>query len=148
MAVSTRGHVGLNVSDLGRSVDFYVAVFGLEVRSRSDEPGRKYAMLGEQTQTVVTLWEQTSGQFSPDNAGLHHLSFQVETVGEVAAVTGRLHERGARIYHDDIVAHREGSPNGGVFFADPDGIRLEVYAPGAGVGRSAPTGEAPTCGFF
>lgn len=59
--------------------------------------------------------------------------------------TGHVGERGARIFHGEVVAHREGADSGGVFFADPDGIRLEVFAPDAGAG---PFGSAPTCGFF
>jgi lactoylglutathione lyase len=37
-----------------------------------------------------------------------------------------------------------------VFFEDPDGIRLEIYAPSAAEAeaRPAPTGSAPACGFF
>ncbi|MDT7621581.1 MAG: lactoylglutathione lyase, partial [Pseudonocardiales bacterium] len=39
--------------------------------------------------------------------------------------------------------------SGGVFFTDPDGIRLEVYTPSGLAGKdAAPVGEAPTCGFF
>jgi hypothetical protein len=35
-----------------------------------------------------------------------------------------------------------------VFFTDPDGTRLEVYAPSGAEGATAPAGAAPTCGFF
>ena len=50
---------------------------------------------------------------------------------------------------DDVrAAHEASSESGGIFFADPDGIRLEICAPtGAGV-RPAPHSHAPTCGFF
>jgi hypothetical protein len=52
------------------------------------------------------------------------------------------------IYHGGIVPHREGADSGGLFFQDPDGIRLEIFAP-AGAGRTpAPHGDGPTCGFF
>jgi catechol 2,3-dioxygenase-like lactoylglutathione lyase family enzyme len=142
------GHVGLNVSDLARSVDFYTHVLGLDVQSRSDADGRAFAFLGSGGGPVLTLWQQSDRPFSSSAAGLHHLSFAARDAAEVEKIAGRLRERGARIFHGQVAAHREGSDSGGVFFADPDGIRLEVFAPDAGAGRSAPSGSAPTCGFF
>jgi hypothetical protein len=47
-----------------------------------------------------------------------------------------------------VVAHGEGVASGGIFFTDPDGIRLEVYAPSGAQSAPAPSGAAPTCGFF
>ncbi|MEV5257368.1 VOC family protein [Streptomyces anulatus] len=38
--------------------------------------------------------------------------------------------------------------SGGIFFSDPDGIRLEIYAPTGADPADAPTSGAPTCGFF
>jgi lactoylglutathione lyase len=147
-AIPATGHVGLNVSDLARSVDFYTRILGLELQTRSDAEGRAFAFLGSGPATVLTLWQQSDQPFSSRVAGLHHLSFRVSGAAEVEQITGRLREHGAQIFHDQIVAHREGADSGGVFFADPDGIRLEVNAPDAGAGRKAPAGEAPTCGFF
>jgi lactoylglutathione lyase len=146
--VSRTGHVGLNVSDLDRSLEFYTDIFGLGIRMRSDDPGRRFAFLAGDDAPVLTLWEQCDRDFSATTAGLHHLCFQVDSPTEVHAIEQRLRARGAPIFHDQIVAHREGAGSGGVFFADPDGIRLEVSGPGAGDGAPAPSGTAPTCGFF
>ncbi|RKQ86307.1 glyoxalase/bleomycin resistance protein/dioxygenase superfamily protein [Solirubrobacter pauli] len=137
------GHVGLNVTDLERSVAFYQRVFGWSVRGRGDG----YAFLGDDARLVLTLWEQASGTFGTRTPGLHHLSFEVETVADVQAAGARVREEGLRLYHDGTVPHGEGASSGGVFFEDPDGIRLEVFT-GAGVHGEAPTGTAPTCGFF
>ena len=57
-------------------------------------------------------------------------------------------ELNAPFFHDIVVAHSEGSHSGGIFFADPDGIRLEIFAPTGAEESPAPGGEAPTCGFF
>lgn len=137
------GHVGLNVTDLERSVDFYSRVFGWSVRARGDG----YAFLGDDTRLVITLWQQAAGEFSAQAPGLHHLSFEVESVEAVRAAEARVREAGLRLYHDGIVPHAEGAASGGIFFEDPDGIRLEVFT-GAGVHGEAPAGDAPTCGFF
>ena len=40
------------------------------------------------------------------------------------------------------------SSSGGIFFLDPDGLRLEIAAEAAGEGRPAPSGSLPSCGFF
>lgn len=143
------GHIGLNVSELGRSVDFYTRVFGWEVKGRSDEDGKAFAFLGDETQLVLTLWQQSGGRFPVDQPGLHHLSFQVDSIDAVQAAEARLRDAGARLFHDGIVPHGEGMSSGGIFFEDPDGIRLEIYAPhGADDHQAAPSGQAPTCGFF
>ena len=68
------GHVGLNVADLDRSIDFYARVFGWDVKGRGDG----YAFLGDDDRLVLTLWQQSSGAFDTDQPGLHHLSFQVD----------------------------------------------------------------------
>lgn len=38
--------------------------------------------------------------------------------------------------------------SGGLFFEDPDGIRLEIFAPRGVAGAPAPHADGPTCGFF
>jgi lactoylglutathione lyase len=139
----TTGHVGLNVADLDRSIDFYVSVFGWDVKGRGDG----YAFLGDDERVVLTLWQQSSGTFEKASPGLHHLSFQVGSVDEVHAAEERVRAGGLRIYHDGVVPHSEGASSGGIFFEDPDGIRLEIFT-SADVSGTAPSGEAPTCGFF
>ncbi|ARF79423.1 VOC family protein [Kitasatospora aureofaciens] len=144
------GHVGLNVTDLNRSIDFYRTVLGLQLTHEGTDPERRYAMLGRDGRLVITLWQQSTGAFSTGTPGLHHLSFEVESLGEVRATENLLRELGAEFAYDGVVPHGEGSASGGIFFSDPDGIRLEIYTR-AGVDETpaeAPTTGAPTCGFF
>jgi lactoylglutathione lyase len=142
------GHIGLNVSDLDRSVDFYRAAFGLDVLRRSADAARPFAFLGHDDAVVVTLWQQSDGAFAPDRPGLHHLAFQVGSLAEVHQAEQRLRAMGARLYHAGVVAHAEGADSGGLFFEDPDGIRLEIFAPCGVAGAPAPHADGPTCGFF
>jgi catechol 2,3-dioxygenase-like lactoylglutathione lyase family enzyme len=130
------GHIGLTVSDLERAVGFYSAVFGYERLGGGDG----FAFLGKDGQAVITLW--TGG-----DEGLHHMAFQVPTAGDAAAAQARVVEHGGRMHHDGVVPHSEGAASGGIFFTDPDGIRLEIYAPDGATGE-APHGDGPTCGFF
>ncbi|MGK8500384.1 VOC family protein [Nocardia asiatica] len=142
------GHIGLNVSDLDRSVDFYRRALGFEQLAASTDAQRRWAFLGAEGKLVVTLWEQSDGTFSTATPGLHHLSFQVDTIEQVRAVEQVLRELSVAFAHDGVVAHGEGVASGGIFFTDPDGIRLEVYAPSGAETAPAPSGAAPTCGFF
>ncbi len=143
------GHVGLNVPDVGRALPFYTGVFDWDVLSESLDPGKRFAFLGDRDGIVVTLWEQSDGAFAPDRPGLHHLAFRVGAIEDVEAAEARVRELGGDIQHGGIVPHAEGAQSGGLFFTDPDGIRLEIYA-GDGAHRhgAAPAGAAPTCGFF
>ncbi len=148
MPTFNTGHIGLNVTDLQRSKQFYQAVFGFELAGESTEANRTFAFLANGGETVLTLWQQSNGRFPSSTPGLHHLSFAVDHIDKVKIVENKLRELGAKLYHDGIVPHAEGASSGGIFFEDPDGIRLEVYAAQGADGRPAPSGDAPTCGFF
>jgi len=138
------GHVGLNVTDVERSTHFYTQVFQLSVTHR----GRKYVYLASGDDVVLTLWEQSTGSFSGSSPGLHHLAFQVPSFDEVEQVERRLRAMNVQILHDGVAAHGEAEQSGGLFFVDPDGVRLEVFCSEGAGDRGAPYGEEPTCGFF
>ncbi|WP_037601409.1 VOC family protein [Streptacidiphilus rugosus] len=154
MTASLRtGHVGINVTDLDRSVAFYRDVLGLEELGGSKPgtaPERRAARLGKKGELLVTIWQQAAGAHERDRAGLHHLAFEVDTVEEVREAEWALKERGATFEYDGVVPHGEGQDSGGIFFVDPDGTRLEVFTRSgvAAEGGHAPHADAPTCGFF
>ncbi|RRE03633.1 VOC family protein [Mycobacteroides abscessus] len=142
------GHIGLNVSDLERSIAFYRQAFGFDELAVSADGAQRFAFLGFDSGPVLTLWEQSSGEFSAATPGLHHLSFQVDSVQQVQQVEAILKQLSTVFVHDGVVAHREGATSGGIFFTDPDGIRLEVFAASGAEQHQAPVGDVPTCGFF
>jgi lactoylglutathione lyase len=142
------GHVGINVTDVERSKRFYQEVFGWEIQAEGQEADKRFVFLGDDKALLVTLWQQSEGRFDGGRPGLHHLSFQVADIDAVHAAEARVRELGAKFFHDGVVPHREGASSGGIFFEDPDGSRLEIYAPAGADEQPAPSGEAPTCGFF
>jgi lactoylglutathione lyase len=142
------GHVGLSVTDLDRSLAFYQDVLALELIQVADHDGQRFAFLGAGGHLFLTLWEQSRGAFEPRHSGLHHLALQLPTLHAVQAVEAKLRARGVTPRYDGVVPHREGADSAALFFADPDGIRLEVYSPTGAAGLAAPVAGAPSCGFF
>lgn len=142
------GHVGINVTDLARSIDFYRAVFGLDLLFENQQPDRRFAFLGRDGHLVLTLWQQGAGGFAPGRPGLHHLAFDVPSLADVEAAVTRLGQLGVPLIYDEIVPHAPGFDSGGIFFSDPDGTRIEICTL-SGVG-ALPALEhgAPSCGFF
>ena len=142
------GHVGLNVSDLDRSKKFYQQLFNLELIRESTDAAQRFAYLSDNQGLMLTLWQQSDGEFATDRPGLHHLAFLVGSIDRVQALEQRLKELETPLFYDGVVAHAEGAASGGLFFSDPDGIRLEIYSLTGADEAAAPSGKAPTCGFF
>lgn len=148
VATAVTGHVGLNVTDVARSIDFYREVFGFELIAESTENGRRYAFLGRDEQLVLTLWQQSRDRFAADRPGLHHLAFNVPTLGDVQDAVTRLQELGVALIYDKVLAHMPGLTSGGIFFSDPDGIRIEICTAEGLDSHPALEDGTPSCGFF
>lgn len=142
------GHVGLNVTNLKKSLSFYTDIFELETIRASYEDGKKFAFLGENGNVTLTLWEQSQSEFSTSHAGLHHLAFEVNSIDAVQNMEKKLAVMGVQMIYQGITAHEEGADSGGLFFLDPDGIRLEIYTPSVKGSHDHGQTEGPACGFF
>lgn len=138
------GHVGLNVTDLGRSKGFYQDVFGFKAMLESNAKGREFVFLGDGQNIVLTLWQQSHGRFDGHRPGLHHLSFQLASNDEVKQAEQKLHVMKVTLLYQGIVPHSEGADSGGIYFEDPDGTRLEIYSLTGAGDRTAPSADAPT----
>lgn len=97
---------------------------------------------------LLTLWEQSDGRFEKHKPGLHHLAFQVSTLDQVREAERRLRELNVHFHYEGVVPQAEGASSAGIFFEDPDGMRLEIYCPSAVCNQPAPFADAPSCGFF
>ncbi|CCK30025.1 lactoylglutathione lyase [Streptomyces davaonensis JCM 4913] len=142
------GHVGLNVTDLNRSLAFYRDVLDFDLLVEGKEDDRRFALMGVGGTLALALWQQADGAYDKTRPGLHHLALQAESVEEIRSYEAALREYGVEFAHEGVVAHAEGADSGGIFFFDPDGIRLEISVSSGVQGAPAPHESAPTCGFF
>ena len=119
------GHVGVNVTDIERSTQFYTEVLGLSVTESMGEnqrPGGLVFLRFNPDHHGIALF---GGHKAPLQGGtLNHIAFEVSSLDEVFRVREHLRARG-------ITPHFEGRRRAGcqvaVEFRDPDGHELEVY---------------------
>jgi len=142
------GHIGINVNNIERSKKFYMELFDFEIIFEETKEDRKYMFLGHNGEIVITLWEQSNKEFSTDTAGLHHLAFQAENIEQLKEFEQKLEDMKVKKIYNKIVTHCEGADSGGIFFYDPDNIRLEVCV-AEGINSCNPgSKEDSSCGFF
>jgi glyoxylase I family protein len=118
-------HVTLSVSDLDKTVEWYVRVLGFEEYRRLTHNGLDKAMVRRDGVLVTFVCHgdlAVPGPFNERQAGLDHLSFAVADRETLEAWVARLDEHG--VVHSGIVAGNVGSL---VPFRDPDNIALEFY---------------------
>lgn len=122
-------HIYLAVSDLAASEAFYDAVMRALGFYKGDRPigGERHAHYFNRTVQLSIRPARSAGAHDPYAPGLHHLCLQVATPGDVDAAHASL--RGLGIAATPPRTYPEYSPDYyATFFADPDGIRLEVVA--------------------
>lgn len=140
--VAERGamhHVDLSVSDLAVSRPFYEAVLGVMGYRlvRQDQRGFDFeCATSPQAGSSCSIGiMQSRGEharrahdrYSP---GLHHLAWRANSREDVARLHARLLEIGATVLDAPADYPEYGAGYHAVFFADPDGLKLElVYQP-------------------
>ena len=126
-------HLDLTVTDLARSVRFYDRVLGRLGYRRLDELGAGAPCWGisdsEGGSFNIALQAAAPGRRGERHdrrgPGLHHVAFHADTRAEVDAFDAFLREIQATIL--DPPAEYDYTPGYyAVFFADPDGLKLEV----------------------
>ncbi len=115
------GRAGLVVSDLGRSLEFYGELIGLDVLTQTPH----FAQLGVQIENRVLLeLEQRPGvrPLRGKRLGLYHTALLLPSRAALASFAEHLRQRDARAGSSDHLVSEA------FYIADPDGLTIEVYA--------------------
>jgi catechol 2,3-dioxygenase-like lactoylglutathione lyase family enzyme len=127
-------HVDLAVSDVDRSLAFYLDLLGpLGLKEEERYPTYRgtedvvYLSFGDEW---IGLRPADGGAFEYYGVGIEHLAFEVDTPEEVDAAHERCLRRGDKVHHppeedSDIPGYYA------LFVFDPDGLRIEVFTAGA-----------------
>lgn len=126
MAVKKLEHVGVMVSDLEVSIDFYENVLGLNLLDRfAANETTDLAFLGDRVsgQVIVELICGKNNGF-PDEGKVHHIAFTVDRIEEEIE---RLRSLKVHFTNDEVSTLANGSKY--IFFKGPDGETLELFQP-------------------
>ncbi len=119
-------HVAIIASDYARSKAFYTEVLGLPVirevyREARDSYKLDLALSDGQQIELFSFPDPPPRPSYPEACGLRHLAFEVD---DVAAYKDALEVKGVEV---EAIRVDEHTGKRFTFFADPDGLPLEVY---------------------
>jgi catechol-2,3-dioxygenase len=136
--VKRLARVGLWTNDITAQARFYHQVLGMDVRSTSDGSDEDNEL--EDSNILLALNDDyhslglfndvrpalSNGRRSVQRTSLHHLSFEVDSDAELAALAARL----KMLNIDLALGPRDGDPDLGdtLWLSDPDGNRIEISA--------------------
>jgi catechol 2,3-dioxygenase-like lactoylglutathione lyase family enzyme len=141
------GHIGIHVSDVDRSIEFYRKVLGLKLTGRWGPPdfGRPICFMRiDDKHHDVVLFElsedaKAAGVAPTDSRvrkapGLDHIAFEIDSREDWLLALDHVRACGVKIVSGPYVHGPEGgetfvggSGSHAFYFLDPDGNRLEVY---------------------
>lgn len=132
--MSARGlvhHIDLTVSDLARSRPFYDSVLGFLGYARADdhENGTDWDWQGEgpfhSLGILLARGDNVGRAHDRYSPGLHHLAWTASDPADVDRLHALLLEMGAMVLDPPAYYPQYGPDYYAVFFADPDGLKLE-----------------------
>ena len=134
-------HVFLNVNDLARSRSFYIALMPRLGYPGVWDSGGVIGFVGP----GGSFWLKeadpglASSTFSKDRTGLCEVAFRAESREQIDALARDITELGGTLLHPPREYPEYVPGYYAVFFADPDGIKLElVHIPAGRSGRLPP----------
>ncbi len=120
-SINKVGHVVLSVKDVEASMKFYAEALGMDVMLHRDGSAA-FLSFGTQHHDIALFKAPEDAEMG--KLGLNHIAFQIEGgETELRQLYGRILQHGAQIdYTTDHGMTRS------VYFFDPDGNRLEIFA--------------------
>ena len=116
------GHVVLNVKDVDASIKFYTEALGMELMTHNTERQMAFLSFGSQHHDIAVCKASVGSE--QGGLGLNHIAMQIEGgLEELRHLYTRLLNAGAEIQRTT-----EHSTTLSVYFSDPDGNRLEIFA--------------------
>jgi len=119
------GHALFLVKDIERSKAFYRNVFGFRIAEEDPDHGGCFMTLGDDFHTIDLAQHPNPVEAAgrrPDQTGLLHLAFQVESYEALRDGYQTLLANGVAIHHATDHQNQRS-----IYFDDPDGNRLEIY---------------------
>lgn len=125
-AVGGIDHVGLAVTKLGASEQFFTETLGFSFTRRDDDYPAVFLTNGH---VIVTLWRVTDPSTAipfdrKHNVGLHHLAFAVDSFAALDALHARL-ARAPGVRIEFAPEPLSGGPARHMMIREPSGNRLE-----------------------
>lgn len=110
------GVIELQVTDLGRAVEFWTSALGLIERERS---ASKVA-LGTKAKTLFVLHAGATKPVRPQFTGMYHVAIGVRSQVEFSRILARLIHLNVRVSPTDHLMAKS------LYLIDPDGLEIEI----------------------
>jgi catechol-2,3-dioxygenase len=122
MAVRRLNHAVLYVNGLERTVEFYQATLGFEVRLQIPGQAAFLRAPGSANDHDLGLFEIGAGRAParPEHPGLYHLAWEVGSLADLAEARDKLAAAGALVGESDHHVSKS------LYAKDPSGVEFEV----------------------
>ena len=125
MRIESLGHVVIKVRDLETAEQFYNKLLGIPIQSKSEADQMIFFTLGQHHDFAVIAIGAEAASPDEDAVGTHHIAFKVGDVDALREAKARLEAEGVTVAPVDHHVTKS------LYFHDPDGNALEIYADGA-----------------
>ena len=122
MAIQRTGHIALRVRDLEVTRRFYCDVLGMQVADEFPGRGIFFRFGGYHHDVVAFKADDGAAPASDKHAGAAHVAFVADDFETVRSFYHRLKELDIPVRSTDHGFTKS------IYFSDPDGIQLEIYA--------------------
>ncbi|TDL82411.1 VOC family protein [Peribacillus frigoritolerans] len=124
-------HIEIYVSNLKRSIEFwgwFLEELGYSKYQEWDQ-GQSWKIEDTYLVFVQTQERYMDVSYNRCRVGLNHLAFHSNSREHVDEMTNKLKSRGIHILYPDKHPFAGGKEHYGVYFEDPDRIKVELVAP-------------------